>query len=219
MTNRQRIWTAGLAAALVAGVVLVATSVLAQEVVAIDTVHRGDPGDLFHEGTVEAVGACTATLRYTNNESQSEHPDTDILVGPITFTDVEHGAFVEAGLTFTGTGTTDVTTRIGGDGISSGGFTLEVTCNPPTTTIISPPTSTIPTTTVPSITVSTLPVTTTTLSEPPVGGISTGGGACADGSCSSLSPLATWILLGVVWSLLAGLAWAFIHGATRRSDG
>ncbi len=54
----------------------------------------------------------------------------------------------------------------------------------------------------------------------PIDGVDTGGGACADGACNGgLSPLLTWTLIGVVWMLLAGLAWAFIHGATRRHDG
>ena len=226
----RTIWITGLTIALIAGIVLIATAAGATEVVAIDTVHQGDPGDLFHEGTIEAVGACTATLRYTNGpaEEPSDHPNTDILVGPLTFTNVERGSFVDAALTFVGTGSTDVTTRIGDDGISSGGFTLEATCNPPTTTTTVPETS--PSTTHPRPPTTGTPPTTsappaTTTTEPaPIGGVSTGGGACVDGSCVigswSLTTRQTWIGLGGAAVLvgLTVLAWAFVAGGTRKED-
>ena len=223
-TNTTRGLAVLMAIALVAAVVLLVTSAAAAtEVVAIDTIHRGDPGDLFHEGTIKAVGACTATLTYTNNESQSEHDDTDILVGPATFTDVEHGAFVEAGLTFTGTGTTDVWTRIGGDGVSSGGFTLEVTCNPPTTTTttFTEPSSTTTIVAPTAPTTSSVPPAPTTTEPAPVGGISTGGGACEPRSqCDGwrLTPLQTWLGLGIAaaWVLGGATAWAFVRGGTRK---
>ncbi len=219
MRNRT-IWITGLTIALIAGIVLVATAARATEVVAIDTVHKGESGDLFHEGTIEAVGACTATLRYTNSpaERPSDHPNTDILVGPVTFTNVERGAFVDAALTFIGTGTTDIWTRLGGDGVSSGGFTLEVTCNPPKSTTTTQPNTTPTTDASTPPTVTTPPVTTTTLSPPPVGGISTGGGACADGSCSSLSPLETWLTMIAVFLLAFGAAWAFVRAWTGPGD-
>ena len=148
----------------------------------IDTVRHGAPGDLFHEGTVEAVGDCTATLRWTNNEIQSQHGGTDILVGAtLTFTDVEFGAFMTSSKTFVGTGPTEVFTRLGEDGVSSGGFTLEITCNPPTTTTSTTTPSTTTTTAPPvattTTTISIPDASTTTTEPPPINGIDTGGGA------------------------------------------
>ena len=226
MNARQRVWMWGLLITLIAAVTLITTAVRAQDVeLPIDTIYRGNPGDIFPIATIPADPGveCVAVLESQNNESK--HPNSDIIVGPVTFTNVESGSFEAAGLTFTTTGPIDVAVRLGADGVFSAGFALEVTCNPPTVTST---TSAIPTTTVVTSTTATSTTqprppsaTSTTLSEPPVGGVDTGYGSCADGACDdwSLSPLQTWILIGVVWSLLAGLAWAFVHGATRRSDG
>ncbi len=226
MTLRQRISTALTVAVIITDVVLFVTAVRAQEIVPlgvdlpIETVYRGDPGDINPVATIPAEpGAeCVAVLESRNNES--EHPNSDILVGPVTFTNVETASFQAAALTFVSTGPIDVAVRLGADGVFSAGFTLEVTCNPPTTTTEPPESGS--TTTVSTATTSTLPpATPTTLSPPPVGGVATGFGACADGACDgfSLSPWQTWLGIGVVWSLLAGLVWAFIVGATGRSDG
>ncbi len=219
MTNRQRIWIVGVSIALTAAIVFLATSVVrAQDIdLPIDTRFRGDPGDLFPIATIPAKPGldCVAELEGRNNNSI--HPDNDILAGPVTFTDVENGTFKAAALTFVSTGPIDVAVRLGGDGVFSAGFTLEVTCNPPTTTTpttTSLPSSSTTTTTAPDSSSTTVPLApSTTLSEPPVGGIATGGGACADGSCDgwSLSPLTTWLLIGGVWFLLAGLAWSYLH--------
>ncbi len=196
----------------------------------IETVHKGVPGELFHEGTipVEPGAACIAELTFENDpgEEPSIHLGNDILVGPVTFTNVENGMFEAAALPFISDGVNEVMVRLGIDGVFSAGFTLEVTCNPPTTTTTISPTTTVPPatteTTVPSVTTTTLipPATTTTLSPPPVGGVDTGFGSCADGACDgfSLSPWQTWLGIGVVWVFLAGLYWAAIAGATRRSD-
>ena len=231
MNARQRVWMWGLLITLIAATVLITTAVRAQDVeLPIDTIYRGDPGEIIHVATIPADPGveCVAVLESRNNESM--HPNNDILVGPVTFTNVETGTFAAAGLTFTATGPIDVAVRLGGDGVFSAGFTLEVTCNPPTTTTTETPSTT---STVPNVTTTAAPpaVTTTTLSPPPVGGIDTGGGACADDSCAnqvlasaelaeettgSLSPLVTWLLIGVVWLFTAGLAWAFIAGATRK---
>ena len=227
MTNRRRVWTYGLLIALIAAAILYAPAVWGQDSrleVDVDTVHKGDPGDLFFEGSYDAVAGeeCVATLeKVTNNESI--HPGNDLIVGPVVFTNIESGTFEAAGLSFVADGPGDVMVRLGIDGVFSAGFTLEVTCNPPTTTTTSTttisssttslPTAPTPTSTVPS-------VTPTTLSPPPVGGVDTGYGSCADGACDgfSLSPWQTWAGIGVVWALLAGLYWAAIAGATRRSD-
>ncbi len=183
----------------------------------IETVYRGDPGTINHVATIPAEPGlnCVAVLESRNNES--EHPNSDILVGPVTFTNVETASFQAAALTFTSTGPIDVAVRLGGDGVFSAGFTLEVTCNPPTTTTtkaLGVTTTTVATSTTPPTTAAMTPP---TLSPPPVGGVATGGGSCADGACDgfSLTPLLTWIGIGVVWVFLAGLYWAAIAGATR----
>ncbi len=228
----DRIWYLIAAALIIAAVLLYAAAAYGQESVPqgvdlpIETVYRGDPGDINHVATIPAEPGlnCVAVLESRNNES--EHPNSDILVGPVTFTNVETAAFQAAALTFTSTGPIDVAVRLGGDGVFSAGFTLEVTCNPPTTTtstaVGTPTTTTSITPPAPTVTTSLPPpVTPTTLSPPPVGGVATGGGGCADGACDgfSLTPLLTWIGIGVVWVFLAGLYWAAIAGATRRSDG
>ncbi len=219
-----------LAALLIVFVVLVVVAQAAEgaagAVTIPDDVFRGDPGDVFHAGTIQATAGdeCAATLTYTNNSPDpSDHPDTDILVGPVTFPDVEHGAFVSAGLTFTAAGPVDVALRIGSDGVSSGGYLVELTCNPPTTTTTTTTVSSTTTTTIPTSTTSTLPPVTTTTEPPPINGVDTGGGACADGgvdcpACVSGHTAAgcrdrlraviadNWLLLaGVVAMLGAGL--------------
>jgi hypothetical protein len=164
-----------------AGVLLIyATAAKAATIeVPITTVHRGDPGDLFHEGTVPAQPGdqCVAVLESHNN--RSVHPDSDILVGPVVFADVEDGVFQAGGITFVASGSVEVFVRLGADGVFSAGFLLEVTCNPTTTTTTTTTTSLAPTTTTPSSATSTTsvpPATTTTLSPPPVGGVDAGGG-------------------------------------------
>ncbi len=199
--------------------------------ISIDTVHKGSPGDVIFIGQAPApVGdQCVAELTYVNGpaDDPSIHPNTDILVGSITFTNVENGTFQAAALTFVSDGINTVSLRLGGDGVTSGGFTLEVTCNPPTTTTSTsvapnPSPSSTTTATTPSVTTPTtpLPAPPTTLSPPPVGGVDTGGGGCADGACDgfSLSPLLTWIGIGAVWFGLAVLVSAAI-GYSSRGDG
>ncbi len=211
---RRWFWTVGLFVALVAGLVLVASAVLAQGVdIPLDRVHRGDPGDRFLEaeiGATQEIGwTCGLTLERRNNEST--HPGTNLIIvsgaNTFVFSDIESEAFEQATGAIVIDGDILVYTQIGVDGVSSMGFRLEIfECNPP------PDEITTTTTTTPTV---------TTTEPPPINGIDTGGGACADGACDgwSLSPLQTWVLFGVVWFLLAGLAWAFVHGATRRHDG
>ncbi len=235
MTRRTR--NTLLTITLIAAAVLYGSAVWAQDVeLPIDTIIKDTPGSVHPIATIDSTAGkeCVAELTFENDphEEPSIHLGNDILVGPVTFTDVENGMFQAAGLTFTTTGPIAVAVRLGADGVFSGGFTLEVTCNPPTdtpSTTTTPPTTAPPesstTTTTPpdgTATTSSIPsVTPTTLSPPPVGGVDTGGGSCADGACDgfSLSPWQTWLGIGVVWALLAVLVWAFIAGATRRSDG
>ncbi len=204
-----------LAALLIVFVVLVVVAQAAEGAAGAvsipDDVFRGDPGDVFHAGTIPANAGdeCAATLTYTNNEGQSEHPDTDILVGPVTFPDVEHGAFVSAGLTFTAAGPVDVALRIGSDGVSSGGYLVEVTCsNPPQSTTTTPPSTTTTTHVSTSSTTTTLPPATTTTEPPPVNGVDTGGGACADGGCAGGNGLLLAGLLALLGAgMLVGAGW------------
>ncbi len=214
MTERYgpKIWL--LVAALVALYLLVAaTEVRADTLdVPVDTVYRGDPGDLIHVATIPATPGveCTAVLEGRNNESV--HPDSDILVASIVFADVEDGAFSSAGLGFTATGPIPVAVRLGGDGVFSAGFLLEVTCNPPTTTTTAPEPSET-TTTTDGPTTSTPPATTTT-SPPPEGGVPAGGGSEADRSISS------WVLipLGVATVLFAGMVTFAAWMSDKRRD-
>ena len=189
----------------------------------IETVYRGDPGDINHVATIPAEPGlnCVAVLESRNNES--EHPNSDILVGPVTFTNVETASFQAAALTFVSTGPIDVAVRLGGDGVFSAGFTLEVTCNPPVTT--SP--STTSTTSATTVTSTSLPgvsttstLTPTTLSPPPVGGVPAGGGGCADGGCDGfrLTPAQTWSALAAAAAFVL-LAVAVGHSAARKPEG
>ena len=130
--TRRIIWRIEITVAVAAALVLYAGAAYGTTIeIPIDTIHRGNPGDLFHEGTIPANPGdqCTAELESRNNESM--HPDSDILVGPVIFRDVESAAFQAAGQTFTAIGDVEVFTRLGPDGVFSAGFILEVTCNPP----------------------------------------------------------------------------------------
>ncbi len=229
MTRRTR--NTLLTITLIAAAVLYGPAVWAQDVeIPIDTILRGDPGDIIPIASIPADAGveCVVVLTFTNpGEEPSIHPGNDILVGPLTFTNVEGGLFAAVGhWHLTTTGPIDVAVRLGVDGVFSAGFTLEITCNPPTTTTTTTPstpsTTTSPgpvTTTTPTVTVP--PVTPTTLSPPPVGPVPAGGGGCADGACDgfSLSLWQTWLGIGVLWALLAGLIWAWIAGTTRKDSG
>ncbi len=223
MTRRTRNML--LTITLIAAAVLYGPAVWAQDVeLPIDTIIKNTPGSVHHIATIVSTAGkeCVAELTFENDphEEPSIHLGNDILVGPVTFTDVENGMFQAAGLTFTTTGPIDVAVRLGEDGVFSGGFTLEVTCNPPNTTTTVSATSTTTSSAAPSTTTSTPPVTPTTLSPPPVGGVDTGGGGCADGACDgfSLSPLATWTLYIAAWLIaIVGLS-TFIAIANRKED-
>ena len=212
-----RVWLL-VAALVVVYLLAAATEVRAETVdVPIDTVYRGDPGDTFPIVTVPATPGdeCTAVLEGRNNASV--HPDSDILVASIVFADVEDGAFSSAGLSFTATGPIPVAVRLGGDGVFSAGFFLEVTCEPTittstTSTTVGPSIAPIPTTT--STTLLTNPSVPTPTTPPPVGGVPAGGG-------SEASAYNWWpaIVLGtVVWLFVMVLGLAFVHGASRKDS-
>ena len=227
----NRIYLALMGVALVAGTLFLAASVaFGQTGVDIpDQVFLGDPGEVFHVGTIQAGAGdeCIATLTYTNQQPKlSEHPNTDILVDGLTFSDVEHGAFMSAEQPFTATGPVDVALRLGGDGASSGGFHVEVTCNPPIITTTSSPSTSSTTSTVTSSTVTPtteVPPVSTTTEPAPEGPIDAGGGACSDGACDGvlLAFSATTMLWGgvaVVFAALVLLVWALSHGSRDLSE-
>ncbi len=185
----------------------------------ITTIIRDTPGSVHPIGTVPAIAGaeCIATLRYTNQGPDFSEHDTDILVGPIEFLDVERGpGQVYTPMPFTATGPVAVSIRIN-DGLTSGGFLVGVTCNPPTTTTPVPPspstTVSVPTTT-PSM--SQAPVV-TTITVPVPRGVDTGRGAPIGGVAAGGGPLANdwgWgelLIGGGVWLLLAGLVWAVVR--------
>ena len=249
----MKVWTAGLLVAVIAGVVLTAGAVGAQEgpellsvtvTIDIDTIVRGDLGytevvRTLTPADLDAEPGWVCTLVGFGDNGKSTHPDTNAFIGSngdvVIIPDWERAANTRTAATngtLTLGSTITVAIQVGGDRVASGGLEIQFTCNPPgqptttttPTTVPTPPTPS-PTTTTTSVEAAPPPTTAppatpTTLSEPPVGGVPAGGGACADGSCSSLSPLQTWILIGVVWSLLAGLAWAVIAYQNQvRSDG
>ncbi len=232
MRTRTVLWIVGGLLVLTAVLLIVAARAAAATVISIDTVHRGDPGELFHEGTITAVvgDECVAVLS-TRNPS-SLNPDSDILVGPVVFFDVERDNIPRTGTkTFTAAGPIDVFVRLGGDGSFSAGFTLEVTCNPPTTTTPVPPspstTVSVPTTTPPT---SQVPVVTTPIPRgvdtgrgaPPEGGVDAGGGSTAPASFDwGWGDYFAGFGVAVIAVAVAGLAWAVVASGTRkgRHDG
>ncbi len=194
----------------------------------ITTIIRDTPGSVHPIGTVPAIAGaeCIATLRYTNQGPDFSEHDTDILVGPIEFLDVERGpGQVYTPMPFTATGPVAVSIRIN-DGLTSGGFLVGVTCNPPTTTTTSslpggPPSSTSTTAGIPTTPTTGPPITAppvTTITVPVPRGVDTGRGAPPEGGVAAGGgPLANdwgWgeLLIGAAaWLLLAGLVWAVVR--------
>ncbi len=190
----------------------------------IDTILRGDDGDTFLVATVTASPGlkCDAFLDGRNNESV--HPDTDVLIQSganfAAIFDVEAAAFNTGSTSFVTDGLIEVFIRLGPDGVSSTGFILELTCNPPTTTTSTTTTTLSPSTTSTTVVQTTTTAVATTTEPPPINGVDTGGGACSDGACDGfrLSPLQTWVLIPAMFVLSVGLAGA-LTVAIWRSDG
>ena len=204
--TRIMIWRLWVGVAVIVAIVLYAGAAYGTTINVPIGIVRGAPGEVFPMGTVPAQPGdqCVAVLEARNN--QSIHPDSDILVGPIIFPDVEDGAFQKSGLTFTATGPIHVAVRLGADGVFSAGFHLEVTCNPPettTTTSTTVPPSTTSTTepTSPSTSTTSPPVSTTTLSPPPSGPVEAGGGSEAGGNVGGVA-----VILGVALLVLGAIA-------------
>ncbi len=225
MTNTDRaIWAIFIL--VVIGLTLAAAAALAQTPddvdIPIDTILRGELGDTFLVASVTASPGlkCDAFLDGRNNESV--HPNTDVLIQSganfAAILNVESAAFSTGSTSFTTDGLIEVFIRLGADGVSSTGFILELTCNPPTTTTTSTVVSSTTTSSIP-VTSTTVPPVTTTTEPPPVNRVDTGGGACADGACDgSLSPLATWLTMLAVFALATGAAWAFMRAWTGPGD-
>ena len=85
-------------------------------------VYHGEPGEVIPVTTVTApVGFdCVVTLSDVNNDS--EHPNTDVIVGSIVFQDIERFAFSSETRSFPSEGDIPVAVRIGNDGVASMGF-------------------------------------------------------------------------------------------------
>ncbi len=160
----------------------------AEDVVSVDipinTILRGDPGELFLVATVETGPGLECQGGVDPNNNKSEHPNSDIVfvsgeTGGTIF-NVEVSTFVGQDIFFVSEGPTLIYVRIGDDGVFSAGFIAMLDCHEheePTTT-----TTTLPPEEPPSVTTTTTtqPPTgsTTTTTEPaPINGIDTGGGA------------------------------------------
>jgi len=213
----RHVWTIGLAAAVVAGLVLSAGVAVGQVQelqpmtisIPIDTQLWGKPGDRFlvaSERLPEGIN-CAGVLKTNNNHS--DHPGTNIImVSATTATvfDVEVVGYAARSLAlrsgvFESNGSVDVFVQIGEDGSSSTGFDLVIDCAgiPGTTT-----------------TTSTVPPTTDTTQPPPV----TTSSSIPVGVPSGVGPVGVsvpWLPIVGVWVLGGVLAWAFIRGATRKN--
>ena len=177
----NRVYLAVMVVALVVGVVFLTASVAYGQSgvdIPLDTVHRGEPGEVFLEAEISATNeigwTCGAFLERHNNKSM--HVGTNLIVesgaNGVTFSNIEVKAFEDAVKAFVIDGDIRVSTQIGEDGVSSMGYLLSFECNPP------PGETTTTTTTVPGTTTTTTPTVTTT-EPPPINGVDTGGGAMA----------------------------------------
>jgi len=217
----RHVWTGGLLAAVIAGVVLTAGVAVGQVqelqpmtiTIPIDDIQRGDPGESFLVATErlpEGIN-CSGTLKTDNNESV--HPDTNIIMvsaTTATIFDVEVAAYESRSLglrsgVFESDGLVRVFVQVGPDGVSSTGFDLVIDCAGITTTT----TTTVP----PTSTTSTTGPTVTTSSSIPVG-VPSGIGPVGDGG---LSPFVTWLGLAALGLGVAGLAGALIVGGNRKN--
>ena len=167
-----------MAVALVAAVIFLSVAVAnAQEepelVNVPITVIKGEPGEIV---VIEVIPAdpgvvCTTTLSFINMPD-SLHPNSNVMVGPLIYHDVENGKpILNATRRFETAGNIVIAVELGADGIFSGGFRVTGPCGLPP----DPPDETTTTTTEPPA-----PASTTTSTEPPpVGGVPAGGGSTA----------------------------------------
>ncbi len=213
---------------------LVTSEVLAQEAsVSIDTIVHAPEGSLrtLREPTTPEslgleVGALCGVSAVGFNQS-SPHDGNNVEIGDasafVTLIDVES----EPGKTTIANGLLvlppliSFVLRMGPDGVYSGGLSVVFDC-PETPTTTAPTTTTTTPGESPTTTTTTPQTTTSTTEPPPVDAPQTGGGACAGGACApailtaALSPLVTWIALGIsAWivAIIAIVIW--FHGATK----
>lgn len=190
----------------IVGALLLATPAMAQTSqieIFLDQILRGKPGDVFvvHTESVDPAlvgGTCSGTAQTENNAS--EHPNNDLTIssgGSTTvIADFEAiaGMVTGSGATLTLGETITVSIRLGGNGISSEGLLIVLSCTPPvpeTTTIVPPPPETTvvttppprtPPSTTPPVTAPPKPETRAiqAVAETPVGGVAAGGGSTSD---------------------------------------
>jgi len=162
----------------------------------VDGILRGDPGDVFnvHTEVVDEslIGATCTGIASTENNA-SEHPNNDMIFasGGNTAVIPDYEAVANSTTAMAGTltlgPTIEVSVRLGGAGISSGGVLIILTCaqpEPTTTTTVAATTTTDPgvtTTTAPPVVTTTTAPTGTEEGETPEGGVAAGGGSTASG--------------------------------------
>jgi len=219
----------------IVGALLLATPAMAQTSqieIFLDHTLRGKPGDVFvvHTESVDPAlvgGTCSGTAQTENNAS--EHPNNDLIISSGESTTVIADFEAIAGMV-TGSsanltlgGTITVSVRLGGNGISSEGLQIAMSCTPPvpetTTSVPAPPETTVATTPPPQAPPATTTTTTTTTTPPkpetraiqavvqtPVGGVAAGGGSTAPtGAGQSLLAVGAGLLvLALALGRLAG---------------
>ena len=228
-----RVYKTIMVIAIVAGIILIAEIAIAQPPVSIDTIKRAPEGaavSLREPTTPESlgleVGAVCSVSAVGFNQS-SPHLNDDVQVGDasafVTLADVEAypDKMTEADGVLVLPALISYVLIMGPDGIYSGGLNVIFDC-PETPTTTAPTTTTTTPDESPTTTTTPPQTTTSTTSPPPVDAPEAGGGACADGACApailtaGLSPLVTWIALGIAaWivAIIAILIW--FHGATK----
>ncbi len=172
--------------------------------VPINTVFRGDPGDLFLVATVPTGPGldCQGGVDPSNNESEHVNSDIVFVSGDAggTIFNVEVPTFVGQDIFFVSEGPTLIYVRLGDDGVFSAGFVAMLDCHEHEET-----------------TTTTVPDTTTTTEAPPVtapppgcpqdpttpcGPVEAGGGATAPSDWTGVALMVG----GVLALLLAGAA-------------
>ena len=222
-----------MAIAIIVGILLIAEIARAQPPVSIDTIKRAPERaavSLREPTTPESLGlevGAMCNVHAVGFNQSSPHPGNDVQVGDasafVTLADVEAypDKLTEADGLLVLPALISYVLIMGPDGVYSGGLNVIFDC-PETSTTTAPTTTTTTPDESPTTTTTTTQTTTSTTSPPPVDAPETGGGACAGGACApailtaGLSPLVTWIALGIAaWivAIIAILIW--FHGATK----
>lgn len=113
---------------------------------------RGDPGSTATVGSATVPAALVGQecdLRLAGENNESIHPDNDLTVTTgsesYTFADIESVAFGAGAVdgTMVLGETVTLTLTFGPDGVTSGGYAIAYTCEPPPSTTVAPPPTTI----------------------------------------------------------------------------